>query len=151
MVIINEVITFMRNLLGVALKGNLQVEKAMLTGILRVAKESIFSGLNNLEVDTIIRNKFSDKFGFLESDIDGILSYYKKDEINKEKSMIKDWYNGYVFGNNIIYNPWSVLNYIENYEEGFRPYWINSSENALVKKILSNGNEEIKKELEKKI
>lgn len=144
----NEVILFMRNLLGSVLKGNLYMEKALLTGILRVAKESIFSGLNNLEVDTIIRNKFSDKFGFLESDIDGILSYYKKDEINKEKSMIKDWYNGYVFGNNIIYNPWSVLNYIDNYEEGFRPYWINSSENALVKKILSNGNEEIKKELE---
>ena len=90
----NEVIGFMRNLLGAALKGNLQVEKAMLTGILRVAKESIFSGLNNLEVDTIIRNKFSDKFGFLESDIDGILSYYEKDEMNKEKDMIKEWYNG---------------------------------------------------------
>ena len=144
----NEVILFMRNLLGSALKGNLYMEKALLTGILRVAKESIFSGLNNLEVDTIIRNKFSDKFGFLESDIDGILSYYEKDEINKEKDMIKEWYNGYVFGNNIIYNPWSVLNYIDNYEEGFKPYWINSSENILVKKILSNGNEEIKKELE---
>jgi putative sterol carrier protein len=146
----NEVIGFMRNLLGAALKGNLQIEKAMLTGILRVAKESIFSGLNNLEVDTIIRNKFSDKFGFLESEIDGILSYYGKN-INKEKDMIKEWYNGYVFGNNIIYNPWSVLNYIDNYEEGFKPYWINSSENVLVKKILSNGNEEIKKELEELI
>jgi len=171
----NEVIGFMRNLLGAALKGNLQIEKAMLTGILNLInetpspvvdpvsdshkrqafgallKESIFSGLNNLEVDTIIRNKFSDKFGFLENDIDAILSYYEKDEINKEKDMIKEWYNGYIFGNNIIYNPWSVLNYIENYEEGFRPYWINSSENVLVKKILSNGNEEIKKELEELI
>lgn len=144
----DEVILFMRNLLGSVLKGNLCMEKALLTGILRVAKESIFSGLNNLEVDTIIRNKFSDKFGFLESDIDGILSYYEKDDISKEKNMIKEWYNGYVFGNNIIYNPWSVLNYIDNHEEGFRPYWINSSENVLVKKILSNGNEEIKKELE---
>lgn len=147
----NEVILFMRNLLGSVLKGNLYMEKALLTGILRVAKESIFSGLNNLEVDTILRNKFSDKFGFLESDIDGLLSYYEKDEINKEKDMLKEWYNGYVFGNNIIYNPWSVLNYIDNYEEGFRPYWINSSENILVKKILSNGNEEIKKELEELI
>jgi len=147
----NEVILFMRNLLGSVLKGNLYMEKALLTGILRVAKESIFSGLNNLEVNTIIAKKFSDKFGFLESDIDEILSYYEKGEINKEKDMIKEWYNGYVFGNNIIYNPWSVLNYIDNYEEGFRPYWINSSENVLVKKILSNGNEEIKKELEELI
>ncbi|SFD26762.1 PD-(D/E)XK nuclease superfamily protein [Clostridium uliginosum] len=144
----NKVISFMRNLLGAGLKGNLYVEKAMLTGILRVAKESIFSGLNNLEVDTIIKNKFSDKFGFLENDIDQILSYYKKDETNKEKDMLKEWYNGYVFGNNVIYNPWSVLNYIDNYEEGFKPYWINSSENILVKKILSNGDEEIKKEFQ---
>ncbi|AVK51413.1 AAA family ATPase [Clostridium sp. MF28] len=144
----DEVILFMRNLLGSVLKGNLYIEKALLTGILRVAKESIFSGLNNLEVDTIIRNKFSDKFGFLESEIDEILSYYENNNVNIDKNMIKEWYNGYIFGNNIIYNPWSVLNYIDNREEGFKPYWINSSENALVKKILSNGNEEIKKEFE---
>lgn len=147
----NEVVLFMRNLLGSVLKGNLYIEKALLTGILRVTKESIFSGLNNLEVNTIIGNKFSDKFGFLTSDIDEILSYYKRDNINEEKEMIKKWYNGYVFGNNIIYNPWSVLNYINNYEEGFKPYWINSSENILVKKILSNGNEEIKREFEELI
>lgn len=140
-----EIISFMRNLLSAPLKGNLFIKKAMLTGILKVAKESIFSGLNNLEVNTIIRNRFSDKFGFLERDIDTILEYYDK---NYEKVSLKEWYNGYIFGNNIIYNPWSVLNYIQNYEEGFRPYWINSSGNILVKKILSKGDEEIKKELQ---
>ncbi len=92
----DEVILFMRNLLGSVLKGNLYIEKALLTGILRVAKESIFSGLNNLEVDTIIRNKFSDKFGFLESEIDEILSYYENNNVNIDKNMIKEWYNGYI-------------------------------------------------------
>jgi len=140
-----EMIVFIRNLLTAALKDNPYVEKSLITGILRVAKESIFSGLNNLKVYTILSFKFNDKFGFAEDEVTELLEYYDLKEKSEE---IKNWYNGYVFGGKVIYNPWSVLNYIDNNEEGFMTYWINSSSNDLIKRLLIKGDKEIKLDLE---
>ncbi len=143
-----EAIVLIRNILTAALKDNVYLEKSLVTGILRVAKESIFSGLNNIEVDSILGINFNDKFGFTEEQVINLLEYYNLSEKIDE---IKKWYNGYIFGGKIIYNPWSVLNYIKNNEIGFMPYWINSSSNDLIKRLLSNGNEDTKKNLEELI
>jgi hypothetical protein len=144
----DNMIVLIRNLLTSALKDNPYVEKSLITGILRVAKESIFSGLNNLEVNTILGLKFGDKFGFTEEELKELLEYYALIEKSED---IKNLYNGYVFGGKIIYNPWSVLNYIEKNKEGFMPYWINSSSNDLIKRLLIKGDKEMKIELEELI
>ncbi|WP_297430228.1 AAA family ATPase [Clostridium sp.] len=144
----DQMIVLVRNLLTSALKDNPYVEKSLITGILRVAKESIFSGLNNLEVNTILRYSFNDKFGFTENEVEQLVNYYNAIE-NIES--IKNWYNGYIFGGQVIYNPWSVLNYLKNLREGFMPYWINSSSNDLIKKLLIKGDKQIKLELEELI
>lgn len=141
----DKIISFERNMLSEALKDNNNLEKAVLTGILRVAKESIFSGLNNLKVVLLTGFEFSDKFGFTESEVIDLLKYY---ELEDEFINIKDWYNGYIFGDTISYNPWSVLNYLDNPKEGLKAHWINTSANDLIKGLLSKGNEEIKKDLE---
>ena len=144
----NDMIVLIRNLLTSALKDNSYVEKSLITGILRVAKESIFSGLNNLQVNTILGFKFNDKFGFTEEELKELLEYYTLKEKSED---IKIWYNGYVFGGKVIYNPWSVLNYIDNNEAGFMPYWINSSSNDLIKRLLIKGDNNMKLELEELI
>ncbi len=141
----NEMIVLIRNLLTAALKDNPYVEKSLITGILRVAKESIFSGLNNLEVNTILRYNFNDKFGFTEKEVEELINYYGASE---DIESIKKWYNGYVFAGEIMYNPWSVLNYLKNIRDGFMPYWINSSSNDLIKRLLIKGDKEIKLDLE---
>ncbi|MVX63731.1 AAA family ATPase [Clostridium chromiireducens] len=144
----DDMIVLIRNLLTSALKDNVYLEKAMITGILRVAKESIFSGLNNLQVNTILGFKFNNKFGFTEEEVEELLKYY---DLNDKSDEIKNWYNGYIFGGQVIYNPWSVLNFIDNNEAGFMPYWINSSSNDLIKRLLIKGNENMKLELEELI
>ncbi|WP_297424072.1 AAA family ATPase [Clostridium sp.] len=141
----NDMIVLIRNLLTAALKDNLYVEKSLITGILRVAKESIFSGLNNLQVNTILNYDFNDKFGFTEKETMDLVNYY---DANDNIEDIKKWYNGYIFSGETVYNPWSVLNYLKNIREGFMPYWINSSSNDLIKKILIKGDRNIKLELE---
>ncbi|MZK49901.1 AAA family ATPase [Clostridium beijerinckii] len=144
----DNMIVLIRNLLTSALKDNPYVEKSLITGILRVVKESIFSGLNNLEVNTLLRKTFNDKFGFTKNEIRELLSYYKCED---DMQNIKKWYNGYIFGGEVIYNPWSVLNYLKNTREGFMPYWINSSSNDLIKRLLLKGDNNIKLELEELI
>ncbi|MGL5751986.1 MAG: PD-(D/E)XK nuclease domain-containing protein, partial [Paraclostridium sp.] len=114
-------------------------------GILRVARESIFSGLNNLEVYSILKEGYSDKFGFTEDEIEDMLKYY--DAVD-EKEEFKSWYNGYVFGGNVIYNPWSVLSYLKDRNSGFVPHWVNTSENKIIKSILAKGSEGLKKSFE---
>lgn len=141
----DEIINFMRNLLSGAVKDNNYIEKAMITGILRVAKESIFSGLNNLEVSSLVGYNFSDKFGFKEEEVEELLKYYEIDAHIKE---VKEWYNGYVFGNEVIYNPWSILNYTAKPLEGLIPHWVNTSSNDLVNILLAKSGEEVKKDLQ---
>lgn len=143
-----EALVLVRNILTAGLKDNVYLEKALITGILRVAKESIFSGLNNLEVNTILGLNFNDKFGFEEEEVKDLLQYY---DLECKMDEVKNWYNGYMFGGKVIYNPWSVLNYIKNNEQGFMPYWINSSGNELIKRLLSRGTKETKECLEELI
>ena len=140
-----ELIDFMKNFLGGCLKDNVYLEKGILTGILRVAKESIFSGLNNLKVSTILDGQYGAYFGLLEEEVSEVLEYYK---VEKSRDEIKRWYNGYIFGGNTVYNPWSILNAADNCNEFLRPYWVNTSGNDLVKKLITRGNSNLKKELE---
>ena len=139
----NELISFIRNLLSGCLKDNSFLEKAVLTGILRVAKESIFSGLNNLKVNSILNWRSVDKFGFTEEEVKKILADYG---LSDELPAIKEWYDGYNFLQNEIYNPWSILNCIE--ERQFNPYWVNTSGNDLIKSLLRKANINIKSDLE---
>ncbi|SFB45948.1 AAA family ATPase, partial [Clostridium frigidicarnis] len=140
-----ETIEFMRNLLSGAFKDNIYLQKAMITGILRVAKESIFSGLNNLKVETVLGYNFSDKFGFTEDEVRKLVSDYN---IEEDFNGVKQWYNGYYFGNVTIYNPWSILNYLSSPESGLKPYWVNTSSNDLVNILLAKGSEDVKNDLQ---
>ena len=127
-----EGINFFRNMYSGALKENIALEKAVLTGILRVAKESIFSGLNNLWVDSIIDNKVN-YFGFSEEEVNDMLHHY---EIDYEMDDVREWYNGYVFGKDLVYNPWSIINFVKSKE--LKPHWVNTSSNDLIRESLSN-------------
>ena len=143
--IYDETVAFMRNFLSNTLKDNIYLEKAVLTGILRVARESIFSGLNNLDVYSILKEGYSDKFGFTEVEIEKMLNDFN---IVEEKDEFKRWYNGYLFGNTVIYNPWSTLSYLKDKNEYFMPYWVNTSENKIIKTILAKGSDGLKKSFE---
>ena len=127
-----EGISFYRNILSTVLKDNEYLEKAILTGILRVAKESIFSGLNNLYVDSILTNQFN-YFGLSEGEVLDALKYYERDYEIQE---VKEWYNGYTFGKNLVYNPWSIINFIKADE--LKSFWVNTSTNDLIRDGLSN-------------
>jgi hypothetical protein len=127
----DDVVPFMRNLLSGAFKDNLFLFKGIITGILRVSRESIFTGLNNLSVHTILDEDFSDKFGFTEEEVKQIL---KDIEVSAKYSQVKEWYDGYTFGDvTDIYNPWSILNFVVSPHKGFKPYWINTSSDGLLK------------------
>ena len=133
-----EVVSFMRNMLSGAFKDNSNLYKGIITGILRVSKESIFSGLNNLSVYSILNRQFSDKFGFTESEVKQIIEDF---EVNTPFEQIKKWYNGYQFGETTnMYNPWSILSYVVQQEDGFVPYWTNTSSNDLIKNEIKKKN-----------
>ncbi|KJJ84010.1 protein containing DUF1703 [Candidatus Omnitrophus magneticus] len=134
----------MRNFLSGGFKDNTSLEKGVLTGILRVSKESIFSGMNNLGVFTILSHKFSDKFGLTEEEVKKTLEDYKLSEKLEE---VRHWYNGYIFGEKLIYNPWSIINYAANPLDGFQTYWANTSDNKIINGILTKNGEELKQEL----
>ncbi|MEA2041725.1 MAG: AAA family ATPase [Bacteroidota bacterium] len=134
----DEVVSFMRNLLSGAFKDNTNLYKGIITGILRVSKESIFSGLNNLSVFSILDNQFSDKFGFTEPEVKEIINDF---EVKTDYNKIKKWYNGYKFGRvKDIYNPWSILNYALHPEDGFKTFWTNTSANELIKNEIKKKN-----------
>ncbi len=127
----DKVVSFMRNMMSGAFKDNPYLFKGVITGILRVSKESIFTGLNNLSVYTILDDEFSDKFGFTEAEVKQLIKDF---EVKTDFAEIKKWYNGYKFGDTEgIYNPWSILNYIAQPQEGFITYWSNTSSNDLIK------------------
>ena len=141
----SQIIGFMRNLLSGSLKDNNHLEKGVLTGILRVAKESIFSGLNNLEVCSLLSPKFSHSFGLLEEEVERMLLDY---EAELKIDEVKRWYNGYIFGNSVIYNPWSILHVADKWREGMQPYWVNTSSNDLIRQIISHSGAAVKQDLE---
>lgn len=138
-------ISFLRNWLSCGLKDNDSLERGVLTGILRIAKESIFSGLNNVSTFTILNEGFRDKFGLLESEVHLLLKDFGLSHLAPE---IQKWYNGYRIGSCTgIYNPWSVLKCIQ--EKGvLAPYWVNTSDNALMKQLITRGTEDLKADVE---
>jgi predicted AAA-ATPase/PD-(D/E)XK nuclease superfamily protein len=138
-------IAFLRSWLSAGLKDNTALEKGVITGILRIAKESIFSGLNNITVFTTMSDKFQDKFGLLEEEVKTLLKEY---DFPNEWDLVKQWYNGYHFGNQAgIYNPWSIINYIFH-NGAFAPYWVNTSDNILIKQLITQGAADLKADIE---
>ncbi|MCI8407775.1 MAG: AAA family ATPase [Lachnospiraceae bacterium] len=139
-----ELVVFTRSLFNATFKTNPYLERAIMTGITRVSKESIFSDLNNLEVVTTTSEKYADCFGFTEQEIFESLDEFG---LSDKKEEIKHWYDGFTFGNlSDIYNPWSIINYLD--KKQFRPYWANTSPNSLVGKLIKEGSPEIKKAME---
>jgi hypothetical protein len=141
-----DIIGFMRNFLCGGLKDTGQyLEKGVITGIMRIAQESIFSGLNNPGVFTLLSEEFNDKFGFTEKEVETVLTdfnvFHRYDEVQR-------WYNGYNFGGRIIYNPWSITNFLASAGKELKPYWINTSDNEIVETLLSKEGKELKKEME---
>jgi len=142
----DEVINFIRNFLSGGLKDtDIYLEKGILTGIMRIAKESIFSGLNNLGVYTLLSRKFNDFFGFTEEEVKTMLRDF---QVLDMYDQVQSWYNGYLFGGKVIYNPWSIINFLNSEEKKLLPYWINTSDNKVVDLLLSKGGIELKKEME---
>jgi excisionase family DNA binding protein len=140
-----EVISFMRNFLSGGLKDNTDLAFGVLTGIMRVSKENLFSGLNNPLVNTVLDEKYSEYFGFTEDEVRAMASYYHRSEAMNE---IRFWYDGYRFGSTEIYNPWSVTNYFASGGQA-KPYWANTSDNDIIREILTGLTPEIADDLAK--
>ena len=128
-----EAINFYRNLYSSALKTNSNLKMGVLTGIVQVAKEGIFSGLNNVITYNILKDKFETFFGLSEEEVEEALKYF---EMTYEIEEVKRWYDGYKFGNSEVYNPWSIINYLS--DRGLQAYWVNTSDNALIYDNLKN-------------
>ena len=139
-----EATSFLRGLLSGVLKDNRALHKGVLTGILCAAKEGIFSGLNNLSSILFLETRFSNKFGFTALEVDQLLNDYK---IKTNLESIKEWYNGYRSGNTLLFNPWSILECIDHKGE-LRAYWGNTSNNALIQKIIPLASNDTKNDLE---
>ncbi|HSN99432.1 MAG TPA: AAA family ATPase [Candidatus Nanopelagicales bacterium] len=129
-----EIIDFYGPFLTEGLKGNPHLFKAVLTGILRVARESIFSGLNNLRVYSLLRPEFSTCFGFTEAEVTGLLEKAGRQD---RLDLVRDYYNGYVFGGQVAYNPWSVLSYLDDESGMLRSHWLSTSGNELIRELLA--------------
>ena len=139
----DEIIGFMRNFFSGAFKDNRNLSYGFLTGILRIAQESIFSGLNNLTVNSVMDEEYDNYFGFTQSEVKEMLEYYGMSE---KESELKEWYDGYLFGSEEIYNPWSVINYIA---KGGIPqaYWVNTGKNEILEDVLKIATDDITERL----
>jgi hypothetical protein len=145
----DEIINFMRNFLSGGLKDTDQyLEKGIVTGIMRIAKESIFSGFNNPGVYTLLSEDFSEYFGFTEEEVETMLRDF---DLLDMYDGVQYWYNGYRFGSRVIYNPWSIINFLRSKGKELIPYWVNTSDNQIVDSLLSRGGLELRKELEQLI
>ena len=139
-----EVLDLYRSLYSTVLKSNMHLQFSVMTGILRIAKEGIFSGLNNLQVYNIFEKNFSEYYGLTEEEVLEGLKYYNLEyEIND----VKDWYDGYQFGNTEVYNPWSIINFLKNGK--LKPYWQGTAGNETINELLDRGNRELFDDLEK--
>ena len=145
----DEMIDFIRSLFESALKTNPYLEKSVITGCLRISEESVFTGLNNLEIDSVLRTRYADSFGFTEAEVEAMLAYYG---LQQELSEVKEWYDGYLFANTEIYNPWSILKYVndrkDHVTEFALPYWSNTSSNSIVREMVGEADEMAKADLE---
>lgn len=140
----DELVGFTRSMFNAAFKTNPWLERAIMTGITRISKESIFSDLNNMEVVTTTSDKYATSFGFTEEEVFAAL---EECELSEEKEQVKRWYDGFIFGEHKdIYNPWSILNFLD--KGSYTTYWANTSSNSLVGKLLREGNRNIKEKFE---
>ena len=148
----HEMVSLIRGLFGQALKTNDYLQFAILTGCLRISKESIFTGLNNFKVLSIMDTRFDEQFGFTDSEVEELLAAYNLDSHFTE---IKEWYDGYHFGNADVYCPWDVINYVDllRFEPTAKPqdFWSNSSGNALVRSFIDKADVQTKDEIERLI
>ena len=144
-----EMVEFLRSVFSSALKTNDALEKGVMTGCLRISKESIFTGLNNFTAYSVLNNISSESFGFTESEVKKLLKDYN---LSEKMDEVKKWYDGYQFGNKEIYNPWSTLIYVKNITQdvSFKPisFWANTSGNDLVVKYIQNGDKKLRKEFD---
>ena len=144
-----EMVEFLRSVFSSALKTNDTLEKGVMTGCLRISKESIFTGLNNFTAYSVLNNISSESFGFTESEVKKLLKDYN---LSEKMDEVKKWYDGYQFGNKEIYNPWSTLMYVKNITQdvSFKPisFWANTSGNDIVVKYIQNGDKKLRKEFD---
>ena len=143
-----EMVFFIRGFLGGALKSNTALHKAVITGCLRVSKESIFTGTNNPDMISIISKHYDEYFGFTEAEIEDIFKYY---EIQNQLEIAKHWYNGYLFGDTIVYNPWSIIKYVKDLLKNDiipKPHWSNTSSNSIVRDLIEHADDGVKGEIE---
>jgi len=144
-----KMVIFIRSLFESALKTNDYLQFAVITGCLRISKESIFTGLNHLKIISILDQQYSEHFGFTESEVLQMMQYYG---VESRFSTMKEWYNGYIFGDTRIYNPWSVINYMSDLNTKLtvfpRSYWINTSSNDIIKDLIVRADRETKSQIE---
>ena len=140
----NEAINFFQVFYSSALKTNDSLKYGILTGITRIIKEGIFSGLNNLKVDTILDKRYAEYFGILENEVIEMLDYFK---IEYKMEEVRTWYNGYIFGDSKVYNPWSIVNFVDNQE--IKAYWANISGNTLLENMMDHAGESVYADLKK--
>ncbi|MCQ4637876.1 ATP-binding protein [Anaerovorax odorimutans] len=148
----DEMIDFIRSLFESALKTNGSLEFAVITGCLRISRESIFTGLNNLEIYSILGPRHASSFGFTEEEVREMLSYY---ELGDKYEELKEWYDGYRFGDLEIYNPWSIINYVKtataDYDAFPKPYWSNTSSNSIIRELVEEADPATRQEIERLI
>ncbi len=148
----DKMVTFIRSLFESALKTNESLKMAVVTGCLRISKESIFTGLNNLDVVSVLNEDYAEYFGFTQNEVDNLLKAYN---LTQKTNEVRSWYDGYLFGNTEVYNPWSVINYVKDIvhrnTEFPKPYWPNTSSNSIVRELIENADDNTKQELERLI
>ncbi|WP_105176690.1 AAA family ATPase [Clostridium cagae] len=145
----DKMIAFLRSLFESALKTNSSLEFSVITGCLRISRESIFTGLNNLNIVSILNDRYAEHFGFTDDEVKKILKDYKVEE---KYGVIKEWYNGYIFGSTNVYNPWSVVKYVydllPNINAFPTSYWANTSSNSIVRSLIERADSVTKREIE---
>ena len=145
----NEMVGFIRSFFETTFKTNAALEKAVITGCLRISKESIFTGMNNLYVNSVLDKNYGEYIGFTDAEIKQMCEYYDLDDKYPE---VKDWYNGYYFGQANVYNPWSTMYYVADHVDEHDklpvPYWANTSGNAIVRTLIDRAGREVKDEIE---
>ena len=145
----DKMIKFIRSLFESALKTNPYLERSVITGCLGISKESIFTGLNNLKVDSVLRTEYGDSFGFTGSEVEAMLAYYN---LQEELPEVKRWYDGYLFNDIEIYNPWSIINYVYDRDHKITqfalPYWSNTSSNSIIREMVGEADQKAKADLE---
>ena len=144
-----QMVDFIRSLFESVLKTNVYLQFAVITGCLRISKESIFTGLNHLKIISVLDRQYSEYFGFTEQEVQRMMADYG---VESRFTVMKEWYDGYMFGDREVYNPWSVINYLydlrTNIDAFPRPYWVNTSSNDIIKDMVYKADRETKGHIE---